>query len=303
MWRTTVTAAVLSTSMICALASHSSASAANAGAEGQPCKGTLEIGDKTYPLKYAVAYPVKVFDKDGYNVLFADQAIPVEKLRAALANGKGSDDSFFFFKPHVRVTFDGDGKVMFCNAWADNNSASVSGGGALTGELAVKDGEARGKVSLKPDADAKRKHGFDVPSFELPLLAIPTVPAKDDKPKDEKAKPAKDDGEKGAAEPKPAAVHHKDLPLPDGAADVVYQKLTGQIRCKAPGTVDKVADALAKKLADQGWKTEGRDLVAKSATLRRKRGDATLTIFVKEADAANAGLTIMSSGLSWDEAK
>jgi hypothetical protein len=52
-----------------------------------------------------------------------------------------------------------------------------------------------------------------------------------------------------------------------------------------------------------GWETQGRDLVAASATLRRKRDDATLTIFVKALDADRAAVQLMSSGLAWEDKK
>src|SRR4051812_6741444 len=111
-----ITAALFGTFLVGAVASPSptfaappasvdATAAAAAADDGEACAGTLEVDGKTYKLGYAVAYAVKVFDEPGVAVLFSEAAIPVGKLRAALAEGEGSDDKFFHFKPHVRVTF------------------------------------------------------------------------------------------------------------------------------------------------------------------------------------------------------
>jgi hypothetical protein len=287
------------------LAVPAASAAAAPDAEGQPCKGTMLLGDKTYELKYAAAYPVTVFDdREAVTVLFTDQSIPMDKLKAALA-AKGNDDSFFFFKPHVRVTFGKDGKPMFCNAFADNSSLSVSGP-KLLGELAVKDGKVRGKASLKAEPDDKRKSSFDVSSFELTLLDVPrpkAVPKSEAKPVAAEEVEKRDKSDDAA--PKDAVPSRK-LPLPEGATDVEYKKLVGQIKCKSPKDVKTTASALSSKLADQGWKVEGSDLIGpKSAILKRARGGATLTVFVKpaEGDESASAVMIMSKGLNWDDAK
>jgi hypothetical protein len=57
---------------------------------------------------------------------------------------------------------------------------------------------------------------------------------------------------------------------------------------------------LAASLKAQGWTTEGRDMVnPQSSILRRKRGNAALTIFVKPADGGSE-VKMMTEGLSWD---
>jgi hypothetical protein len=70
---------------------------------------------------------------------------------------------------------------------------------------------------------------------------------------------------------------------------------------KRATAVKPLTGELVKKLGDQGWAKEGADLTTpKSVILRRTRGEAMLTIFVKSADAGSQ-VTIMSQGLSWDE--
>ena len=51
----------------------------------------------------------------------------------------------------------------------------------------------------------------------------------------------------------------------------------------------------------QGRTKEGSDLITPaSAILKRKRGDAELTIFVKP-DGGGSGVKMMTEGLGWDE--
>lgn len=262
--------------------------------DGEPCKGTLEIDGKTYKLQYAVAYAVRVFDKDAVAVIFSEVGIPVDKLRASLRES-GNDDKFFHFKPHMTVTFDKSGEPMFCNGYADNNSISVSGP-KLTGKLAVKDGRARGDAALASDPESKHKNSFKVPAFDLAMLVVPKSEAAAPE------KPAKSEEPKADAEPGLAPIASRKLPLPDGATDVEYKKLVENIRCKCPKDLKATADEMTKKLAEQGWKTDGHDLVGPaSAILKRTRGDATLTIFVKPIQAGGSTLQIMSKGLAWDD--
>ena len=259
--------------------------------------GTLSIEGTSYSLEHAVAYEAKVFDDKGLSVILSSKPIPVAKLEKALKDGKGSDDGFFLFQPHVRVTFDKAGKVMFCNAWADNNSVSVSGLN-LSGDLAVKDGRVKGKAALAADADSKRKSTFDA-TFDIELLVV-ELPPDGAKPGSEPKEDAPPAGEAKPA-PKQGTVHYKDLPLPKDATDVEYKKIVGQIKCKSATNYKAVAKALTESLAGQGWATAGPDLVGPaSAILKRKMGDASLTIFVKPADAGST-VTVMSTGLSWDE--
>ncbi len=62
-----------------------------------------------------------------------------------------------------------------------------------------------------------------------------------------------------------------------------------------------VCTELAANLKAQGWTKDGSDLItAASSILKRKRGDAELTIFVKPADGGSQ-VQIFTEGLSWDE--
>src|SRR5205085_663668 len=115
---------------------------------------------------------------------------------------------------------------------------------------------------------------------------------------DRKAKKEQDAAKAAAAELNgPKA---RSLPLPQGATDVEYEKLTGQIRCKCSSDVVTTANFLAQQFKTQGW-AAGKDLIrAKSAIMKRTKGDATLSIFVRPAEGATS-VQIISKGLSWGE--
>jgi hypothetical protein len=62
-----------------------------------------------------------------------------------------------------------------------------------------------------------------------------------------------------------------------------------------------LANDFDKKLAGQGWKGEGGDLItANTAILNRTRGDATLTIMVKPAGSGST-VQIFATGLEWGQ--
>ena len=58
---------------------------------------------------------------------------------------------------------------------------------------------------------------------------------------------------------------------------------------------------LSANLKAQGWTKQGSDLITPaSAILKRKRGTAELTIFVKP-ESGGSQVQIFTEGLSWDE--
>jgi hypothetical protein len=277
-------------------------------AKGKACEGTFKLGGKTYKFEHVLAYESRIFDETMISVVVSDKAMSADKLKAAIKEGKGKDDSFSLFQPHVKVSFQPNGKIAFCNAWADNRSLSYSGGDNLKGEYEIKDGKIRGNMSLDlPDSDKPdQPRSFDV-LFDTTLIVVP-LPKAEPKKKAPKKKTDDDDDEGDDADgdkPKPAKVGdtinvHK-LPIPKDATDVEFKELVEQITFNCPGDVKSVSAAFSKKLAEQGWKTPDSDLVTpKSAILKRERGEANLTIFVKPADKGSK-VTIMSEGLAWDE--
>ena len=108
-------------------------------------------------------------------------------------------------------------------------------------------------------------------------------------------------GEK--AEPKPAKdqLNVKDLALTKDASDIEYKTLVEHVVFKSKTNVKSVCAELTANLKAQGWTKEGSDLVtAASSILKRKRGNAALTIFVKPENGGSE-VKIFTEGLSWDE--
>ncbi len=271
---------------------------------GKPCQGSLQIRGTTYKLDQAAAYSSIVLDENCINVLLSSQAIPVDKLKDSLNDG--NDDKFTFFRPNVKVTFNKEGKVRFFNAYADGQSVSASSSD-LKGQLLVKDGRVNGSCTYTPD---DKKIGFDA-QFDLVLIPIPKgyftkIEAEKAMRLEKAAKAEKDrkvKAEQNAAKAAAAELNGpkaRSLPLPKGATNVVYEKLTGQIRCTSPSDVVTTANFLAQQFNGQGW-TAGKDLIrAKSAIMKRTKGDATLSIFVRPAEGTTT-VQIISKGLSWSE--
>ncbi len=69
---------------------------------------------------------------------------------------------------------------------------------------------------------------------------------------------------------------------------------------KSKASTKAVVAELTANLKAQGWTTDGRDLVTPaSSILKRKRGEAALTIFVKP-EGGGSEVKIFTEGLSWE---
>jgi hypothetical protein len=92
----------------------------------------------------------------------------------------------------------------------------------------------------------------------------------------------------------------RDLALTKDATEVQYNPVVEQLQFKSKSDVKSVCAELAANLKAQGWSNDGPDLVnPTSSILKRERGEAALTIFVKPANAGTE-VKIMTEGLSWD---
>ncbi len=79
-----------------------------------------------------------------------------------------------------------------------------------------------------------------------------------------------------------------------------YKALVGQLVFKSKANVKSVCAELTAGLKAQGWQTDGRDMVnPQSSILKRKQGEATLTIFVKP-ESGGSEVKMLTEGLSWD---
>jgi len=211
-----------------------------------------------------------------------------------------------------------DGKIFGCQvAHAAHGRMPFSSSGSLrTVAFEAEDGRVEGE--FKTDGEQK----FFEKTWEVDLkfvapytapAAKPTAAASANAKKKAaettaQAKPRKksdpdDDEDDDEARPAKAAdaLNVKDLAIPKSATDVVYKKIVEQMTFKSATGHQVLAGEFSKALAAHGWKTDGSDLVAaKSAILKRTRGKANLTIFVKPADKGST-VTIMTEGLDWGE--
>ncbi len=102
------------------------------------------------------------------------------------------------------------------------------------------------------------------------------------------------------AQPAAPGLKAKDLVLTKDATDVEYKAVVEHLLFKSKSDVKKVCAELAANLKAQGWANDGSDMVnPQSSILKRKRGEATLTIFVKPADGGSE-VRMLTEGLSWE---
>ena len=107
--------------------------------------------------------------------------------------------------------------------------------------------------------------------------------------------------EKAAPTPAKDELNVKDLALTKDASDVEYKELVEHVLFKSKANVKSVCTELTANLKAQGWIKDGSDLITPaSSILKRKRGNAELTIFVKP-DSGGSQVQIFTDGLSWDE--
>jgi hypothetical protein len=200
-----------------------------------------------------------------------------------------------------------DGTIFGCEVWhpAHEKKGFSSVGNIGTVDFQIAGGQVQG--GIKTDGEAK----FFDDRWEVDLkFAAPyagskgttTTPMTPDVPAPRSTTPTT------AAPSKPAApastpagekLNVKDLAILQGVEGVEYKKIVQQLSFTSDKDYKTLAAELAPQLAAQGWKTDGRDLVGVSAILKRTRGDASLTIFVKPAGSGST-VSVMTKGLAWE---
>jgi len=109
-----------------------------------------------------------------------------------------------------------------------------------------------------------------------------------------------EDAEPNESKPAAGELKAKELALTKDAAEIQYNPVVEQLQFKSKSDVKTVCAELAANLKAQGWSNDGPDLVnPNSSILKRKRGDAALTIFVKP-ESGGSEVKVMTEGLSWE---
>ena len=221
------------------------------------------------------------------------------------------DAGFGKFGSALIISLHEDGDIFGCEVvhTAHKKQGFSSIGQIKTNDFRFADGQVQGELTTDGQAEVFGETWEVNLKFVAPLGEIPKeFQVADSKKPDEDAtdkpattKPTTKLSEKAAPEPAKDQLNVKDLALTKDASDVEYKALVEHLLFKSKANVKSVCAELAANLKAQGWTKEGSDLItAASSILKRKRGDAELTIFVKPADGGSQ-VQIFTEGLSWDE--
>lgn len=211
------------------------------------------------------------------------------------------------------ISVDEDGGIFGCQVIhsAHQKQGFSSIGSIEAPEFAYADGKVEGELTTHGQVDTFGETWEVNIRFVAPLGEIPKefqVATKPEKATEKATADSDDDedsplgkaGEEPAAQPAAGGLKAKDLVLTKDATDVEYKALVEQLVFKSKSNVKSVCAELAVNLKAQGWKNDGSDMVnPQSSILKRKQGEATLTIFVKPADEGSE-VKMMTEGLSWE---
>ncbi len=209
------------------------------------------------------------------------------------------------------VSLHEDGDIFGCevahSALKHQNFSSI--GKIRTNNFEYADGQIKGELTTDGPAEAfgetwELNVKFVAPLGEIPKEFQPAASKETEKDAtDEPAtiKSATKLSEKAAPEPAGDKLNVKDLALTKDASGIEYNQLVEQLNFKSKANVKSVCAELVANLKAQGWTKDGTDLITPaSAILKRKRGDADLTIFVHPENGGSQ-VQIITEGLSWDE--
>jgi hypothetical protein len=221
------------------------------------------------------------------------------------------DAGFGKFGSALVVSLHEDGDIFGCevahSALKHKNFSSI--GTIKTNEFEYADGKVQGELTTDGPTDVFGETWQVNLKFVAPLGQIPKEfqPASSEKPEEEATdkpattEPTSELSEKAAPKPAKDQLNVKDLALTKDAADVDYKALVEHVLFKSKANVKSVCSELSANLRAQGWTKDGSDLITTaSAILKWKRGDASLTIFVKP-EGGGSEVKMFTEGLSWDE--
>jgi len=221
------------------------------------------------------------------------------------------DAGFGKFGSALIVSLHEDGDIFGCEVvhTAHKKQGFSSIGQIKTNNFEFADGKVQGELTTDGPIDVFGETWEVNLKFVAPLGEIPKEfqvadsekPEKDATDKPATTKATTELSENAAPKPAKDQLNVKDLAIAKDASDVEYNQLVEQLNFKSKTNVKSVCAELAANLKAQGWTKEGSDLVtAASSILKRKRGDADLTIFVHPENGGSQ-VQIITEGLSWDE--
>jgi hypothetical protein len=209
------------------------------------------------------------------------------------------------------VSLHEDGDIFGCevahSALKHQNFSSI--GKINTNDFEYADGQVKGELTTDGAADVFGETWEVNVKFVAPLGEIskefqPAAPKEAEQETTDKqatTEPTTELSEKAAPKPAQDKLNVKDLSLTKDAWEVEYKALVEQLGFKSKANVKSACAELSANLKAQGWTKQGSDLITPaSAILKRKRGDADLTIFVKP-ESGGSNVKMMTEGLAWDE--
>jgi hypothetical protein len=200
--------------------------------------------------------------------------------------------AFGKFGSALIISLHEDGGIYGCQVVhsAHQKQGFTSIGNIEAPDITYADGKVEGELTTHGQVDTFGETWEVNLKFVAPLGEIPKeFQVADSKKPDEDAtdKQATTDlttepGEKAAPKATQDKLNVKNLALTKDASDFDYKALVEQFSFKSKTNVKSVCAELAANLKAQGWTKQGSDLITPgSSILKRKRGDAELTIFVK----------------------
>jgi hypothetical protein len=270
--------------------------------------GVFKGNGKEAKLAYVSAHWREPFgDKPSMDMVFTEKDHSKDKkpdLNAAFGR----------FGSALIVSLHEDGGIFGCQVVhsAHQKQGFSSIGSIHTNDFTFEGGKVEGELTTDGQVDTfgetwEVKIKFVAPLEEIPKQFQVAESKKEEKPASTRSsdKPATnesddDDNDDDDAQPKAAGLNVKDLALTKDATDVEYKTLVEQLAFKSKLPVKSACADLAANLKAQGWANDSRDLLTpNSSILKRKRGEAKLTIFVKPENGGSK-VTMMTEGLSWD---
>jgi hypothetical protein len=221
--------------------------------------------------------------------------------------------SFGKFGSALVISLHDDGRIYGCEVAhsAHKKQGFSSVGNIETGDFSFADGKVEGEITTNGQIETfgetwEVKLKFVAPLGEIPKeFQVPESKPEEKptttKPNDKSTKDAAndDDDDNADAKPKVAGLNAKDLALTKDASDVEYQNAVEHVLFKSKSDVKSVCAELAANLKAQGWTNDGPDMIQpQSSILKRKRGGATLTIFVKPNNGGSQ-VQMFTEGLNW----
>ena len=218
------------------------------------------------------------------------------------------DAMFGKFGSALIISLHEDGDIYSCQVAhsALKKQGFSSSGSIETSGFTYDAGKVEGELTTNEPVETfgetwEVKLKFVAPLGEIPkeFQVAESTDTKQASTKSEKPEAAESD-EKPPTQPTTPGLNAKDLALTKDASDIEYKALVGQMSFKSKLPVKSACAELTASLEGQGWAKDGSDLItANSSILKRKRGPASLTIFVKP-DNGGSEIKMMTKGLSWD---